>query len=170
MNRTLCPGIQLSSLVSRNVSWNITSPAHITSFVLIYGLANVGDTSPNTLGPVCQSPGERYDGQPCDFETSACGGRTQDCIGRFVFTFVICADLWCQIKFFWGRGPGFRVSDFESNRIIAQVQFDGARTLMSRPLTPLNGPVKYVHTYLNMYVPLTIQPAFANGGWEESSR
>ena len=28
---------------------------------------------------------------------------------------------------------------------------------MNRSLTPLSGPVKYVHTYLNMYVPLTIQ-------------
>lgn len=61
--------------------------------VLIFGLANVGDASPNTLGPVCQSPGQPYDGQPCDFETSTCGGKTEDCIGRFVFTLAIRADI-----------------------------------------------------------------------------
>lgn len=47
-------------------------------------------------------------------------------------------------------GPGFRISDFESNRIIAQRQVDGAKTLMSGSLPSVQGPVKYVHTYLNM--------------------
>lgn len=35
--------------------------------------ANVGDTSPNTLGPVCQSPGQPWNGQACDFDHSTCG-------------------------------------------------------------------------------------------------
>jgi len=51
-----------------------------------------------------------------------------------------------------GRGPGFRVSDFESNRIIAQLQVDGAKTLMGQPLAPVSGAVRSVHMYLNMYV------------------
>lgn len=51
----------------------------------------------------------------------------------------------------YGSGPGFRVSDFESNRIIAQYQVDGAKKLMSEKLSPVSGPVKWVHAYLNMY-------------------
>ena len=47
-------------------------------------------------------------------------------------------------------GPGFRISDFESNNIIAQLQVDGAQTLMSQSLAPVTGAVKYVHTYMNM--------------------
>ena len=35
--------------------------------------------------------------------------------------------------------------------IIAQRQVDGAKTLMSQTLPTVEGPVKYVHTYLNMY-------------------
>jgi hypothetical protein len=50
------------------------------------------------------------------------------------------------------RGPGFRVSDFESDMIIAQLQVDGAKTLMGGSLPAVQGPVKFVHTYLNMFV------------------
>lgn len=50
------------------------------------------------------------------------------------------------------RGPGFRISDFESNRIIAQLQVDGARSLMNGQLAPVTGSVRSVHTYLDMYV------------------
>ena len=47
-------------------------------------------------------------------------------------------------------GPGFRISDFESNRIIGQRQADGAKKIMSSSLAPVSGPVKSVHTYMNM--------------------
>ncbi|KAL0955527.1 hypothetical protein HGRIS_001765 [Hohenbuehelia grisea] len=100
-----------------------------TSFVAGFTQSNVGDTSPNTLGAFCESPGKPYDGQPCDFNHSTCGGTVQDC---------------------HGRGPGFRISDFESNRLIGEAQFQGARTLMSRALAPVSGTVKSVHTFLNM--------------------
>ncbi|KAI0042653.1 Neutral/alkaline nonlysosomal ceramidase [Auriscalpium vulgare] len=100
-----------------------------TTFVAGFTQANVGDTSPNTLGAFCESPGKAYDGQPCDFNSSTCGGTAQDC---------------------HGRGPGFRTSDFESNRIIAQLQVDGAQTLMGQTLAPVSGAVRSVHTYLNM--------------------
>ncbi len=50
------------------------------------------------------------------------------------------------------RGPGFQISDFESNRLIAQKQVDGAHTLMSQSLAQVQGPVTFVHTYMNMYV------------------
>ncbi|TDL22967.1 Neutral/alkaline nonlysosomal ceramidase [Rickenella mellea] len=100
-----------------------------TSFVAGFVQANVGDTSPNTLGAFCESPGQPWDGQPCEFNHSTCGNKTEDC---------------------HGRGPGFLTSDFESNRIIGDAQFQGAKTLMSQTLTPVAGPVKAVHTYVNM--------------------
>ena len=49
-------------------------------------------------------------------------------------------------------GPGFQISDFASNTIIAQKQVDGAQTIMNAARTPVQGPVTFVHTYLNMYV------------------
>ncbi|KAL6304955.1 Neutral/alkaline nonlysosomal ceramidase [Sparassis latifolia] len=107
-----------------------------TTFVAGFTQSNVGDTSPNTLGPLCESPGKPWDGKPCEFHHSTCGNRTQDCRGR---------------------GPGFRISDFESNRMIAQYQVDGAKRLMDQALSPVSGPVKWVHTYLNMsFRPFTL--------------
>ena len=50
------------------------------------------------------------------------------------------------------RGPGFRISDFESSRIIAQLQVDGARSLMNGELPLVTGAVRSAHAYLNMYV------------------
>lgn len=100
-----------------------------TSFVAGFTQANVGDTSPNTLGAFCESPGKDYDGLACDFDHSTCGGTVQDC---------------------HGRGPGFRVSDFESNRIIGEKQFEGARTIMEGSLAPVSGTVRSVHVYMNM--------------------
>lgn len=92
-------------------------------------IANVGDTTPNTLGAFCESPGKPYDGQACDFNSSTCGGTVQDC---------------------HGRGPGFRISDYESNRIIGNLQYQGAKTVMSSSLTPVTGPVKGVQSWHNM--------------------
>ncbi|OSX61428.1 hypothetical protein POSPLADRAFT_1066191 [Postia placenta MAD-698-R-SB12] len=100
------------------------------AFVAGFTQSNVGDTSPNVLGPVCESPGKPWDGEPCEYEHSTCGNATQDCRGR---------------------GPGFRMSDFESNRIIAQRQVDGAKTLMEWTLELVSGPVRSVHKYLNMH-------------------
>ncbi|KAK0468856.1 Neutral/alkaline nonlysosomal ceramidase [Armillaria novae-zelandiae] len=100
-----------------------------TSFVAGFTQANVGDTSPNTLGAFCESPGKDYDGLSCDFDHSTCGGTVQDC---------------------HGRGPGFRVSDFESNRIIGEKQFEGAHTIMEGSLAPVSGAVRSVHVYMNM--------------------
>ncbi|ESK90041.1 neutral ceramidase precursor [Moniliophthora roreri MCA 2997] len=100
-----------------------------SSFVAGFTQANVGDTSPNTLGAFCESPGKPYDGMPCTFNQSTCGGTAQDC---------------------HGRGPGFRISDFESNRLIGQAQFQGAQTIMNGNLSPVSGAVRSVHVYMNM--------------------
>ena len=100
-------------------------------------------------GAFCESPGEPWDGQACDFFHSTCGNKTQDCHGR-------CAPLPPShtpcLLMRMRSGPGFRISDFESNRIIAQRQVDGAKTIMSQTLPAVSGAVKYVHTYMNMYV------------------
>lgn len=47
------------------------------SFVAGFSQANVGDTSPNVLGPFCEDTGLQ-----CSFNDSTCGGRTQPCHGR----------------------------------------------------------------------------------------
>jgi neutral ceramidase len=89
----------------------------------------VGDTTPNTLGAFCESPGKPYDGLACDFNSSTCGGTVQDC---------------------HGRGPGFLISDYESNRIIGTYQYEAAKSVMGSSLVPVTGPVASVHTYMNM--------------------
>ncbi|GAB1523209.1 hypothetical protein RhiTH_006340 [Rhizoctonia solani] len=99
------------------------------TFIAGFVQANVGDTSPNTLGAYCESPGQPWDGQPCEYQRSTCGNRTQDC---------------------HGRGPGFRVSDFESNLIIGTNQFNGAKTLMGSTLPGVSGAVRSLHSYVNM--------------------
>jgi hypothetical protein len=49
------------------------------------------------------------------------------------------------------RGPGFHISDFESNRIIGQAQFEATRTVMEESnMTAVSGSVKSVHVYLDM--------------------
>lgn len=73
------------------------------SFVAAFCQANVGDTSPNTLGPFCMDTGE-----PCDAVHSTCQGRVQQCIGR---------------------GPGWP-DHFNSTRIIAEKQAKKAEQLL----------------------------------------
>lgn len=49
------------------------------------------------------------------------------------------------------RGPGFTISDFESNRIIGQAQFEATRTVMEGSnMTAVSGSVKSAHVYLDM--------------------
>jgi neutral ceramidase len=48
------------------------------------------------------------------------------------------------------RGPGFRISDFESNRIIGTNQFNAAKILMESNLSPVTGAVKALHTYVKI--------------------
>lgn len=100
-----------------------------TTFVAGFTQSNVGDTSPNTLGTFCESPGQPSDGQPCELEHSTCGGKSEQC---------------------HGRGPGFRISDFESNKIIGQKQFEGAHSIMNGPLDPVSGSVRSVRVHLDM--------------------
>lgn len=100
-----------------------------TTFVAGFSQSNVGDTSPNTLGAFCESPGQPWDGQACDFNSSTCGGKNEDC---------------------HGRGPGFRISDFESNSIIGKAQADGAQAVMQGARVPVTGSVRSVHQFVDM--------------------
>jgi len=72
-------------------------------FIAAFCQANVGDTSPNTLGAFCMDTG-----LPCDEKHSTCGGRVQQCIGR---------------------GPGWP-DHFNSTHIIASKQADKAQELV----------------------------------------
>ncbi|KAH8926210.1 Neutral/alkaline nonlysosomal ceramidase [Atractiella rhizophila] len=101
-----------------------------TSFVAGFLQANVGDTSPNTGGAFCFAPGKSYDGQPCTFEYSLCGNKSQEC---------------------HGIGPAFPKSDFDSNTLIGQYQFEGAQRIMqSGVLTTVTGSVRSVHSFISM--------------------
>ncbi|TFK19427.1 ceramidase [Coprinopsis marcescibilis] len=100
------------------------------TFVAGFAQANVGDTTPNTLGAFCHSPGKAWHGQPCDPLRATCGDTVTDC---------------------QGRGPGFQISDFESNRIIGELQFRGAQRIMeSQGRVPVHGAVRSAHAYMAM--------------------
>ena len=64
--------------------------------------------------------------------------------------FICIFDLNLVHRLCFHRGPGFRTSDFESCRIIAEKQFLGAQTVMNGALNSVTGPVKSVHTYMTM--------------------
>merc|ERR1711970_636516 len=95
-----------------------------TPFVAAFASTNLGDVSPNTMGPRCIDTG-----LPCDTEHSTCDGRTQMCIAS---------------------GPGKNM--FESTKIIAKRQYRVARKLLLEPVsqTMLKGPVQFIHQWVDM--------------------
>lgn len=92
------------------------------AFVAAFASANLGDVSPNILGPRCQDTG-----LPCDVGTSTCGGKNEMCVAS---------------------GPGKDM--FESTKIIAQRQFQKALDLFNQPGEILSGPVDFVHQHVDM--------------------
>ncbi|KAJ3090544.1 hypothetical protein HK102_003404 [Quaeritorhiza haematococci] len=93
-------------------------------FVAAFAQSNMGDVSPNTEGPRCIDTGE-----PCDLDSSTCGGKNQLC---------------------HGRGPGWRVGDVESTRIIGDLQFRKALELLGQRDTLLQGRIQSKVVYFNM--------------------
>ncbi|KAG0641458.1 Neutral/alkaline nonlysosomal ceramidase [Tuber brumale] len=97
------------------------------SFVAGFSQSNVGDTSPNTEGPICQDTG-----LPCKYEDSTCGGKNQQCMGR---------------------GPAFRISDTESCRIIGEKQYLGAKAIYhstdKASVAGDGGAVRSFHTFVD---------------------
>ena len=101
---------------------------HNPDFVAGFSQANVGDTSPNTLGAFCEDTGVS-----CSFNDSTCGGRSEPC---------------------HGRGPMFRLEDqgtrscFEIGKrqmIAANAILDSA-SLERIPAST----VSFFHTYANL--------------------
>ena len=95
-----------------------------SSFIAAFASSNLGDVSPNILGPKCIDTG-----LPCDVEHSTCNNRTQMCIAS---------------------GPGEDM--FDSTRIIAERQFRAAYDLFSDVdnSEELIGPVSAVHQWIDM--------------------
>ncbi|EPQ28856.1 uncharacterized protein PFL1_03659 [Pseudozyma flocculosa PF-1] len=99
-----------------------------TTFVAGFSQSTVGDTSPNTQGAWCD------DGSVCEYKHSTCDNghgkdRVQTCHGRGPA---------------WGDASLLEVSptgswDFASNEIIARMQVDAARDIMSRPASAGGG-------------------------------
>jgi len=95
-----------------------------SSFVAAFASSNLGDVSPNIMGPKCQDTG-----LPCDVEHSTCNNRTQMC---------------------YASGPGKDM--FDSTKIIAERQFNSAFDLFANvdDSEELAGPVQYKHQWINM--------------------
>lgn len=108
-----------------------------------------------SLGAFCESPGQPWDGQACDFATSTWYVSPLVAFNsslRIIFTPLISlsgnATEDCH-----GRGPAFThdAFGFGSNVIIGTNQFTAAKTLMSATnLSAISGAVRGLHTYVNM--------------------
>jgi len=103
---------------------NPESLAGEAPFVASFASTNLGDVSPNILGPKCIDTG-----LPCDLEHSTCEGRTQNCIAS---------------------GPG--VDMFDSTKIIAERQLAVSWDLLyeERGQTEIEGPLQFIHQWINM--------------------
>ena len=97
-------------------------------FVAGFSQSNVGDTSPNILGAVCEDTGLE-----CRFNDSTCDGKTAPCRGR---------------------GPYFRYPDqgTRSGFEIGRRQYAAAKQLLGSSLDRLPGfaSVSAFHTFANM--------------------
>ncbi|XP_030631323.1 neutral ceramidase [Chanos chanos] len=92
-------------------------------FVAAFSSSNLGDSSPNVLGPKCENSGE-----PCDIVTSSCPvGGTKMCIAS---------------------GPGTDM--FESTRIIGERIAKKARELYSSAKQEVHGSVHFAHQWVDM--------------------
>ena len=122
-----------------------------------------------SLGAYCESLCQSYDGQLCEYEHATCGGYVQDCHGLSVklkpraFT---VRSLLSKMH----SGPAFHISDFPSDFLIGNAQFEAVHEIMessapksvfSSPdtttetantivLMNVKGPLRSVHVYMNM--------------------
>uniref|UniRef100_A0A6B2E5V5 Neutral ceramidase n=1 Tax=Phlebotomus kandelakii TaxID=1109342 RepID=A0A6B2E5V5_9DIPT len=92
-------------------------------FVGAFAAANLGDVSPNIMGPKCQ-----FTGESCDVLTSSCPANAGQC---------------------FASGPGGNI--FESTKIIGKRIYEGAsRLLKERSGQEIFGEVNYIHQFVNM--------------------
>lgn len=102
--------------------YNYDSVVGKGNFVGAFCSANLGDVSPNIMGPKCQQTG-----LPCDPLTSACPNKD------------VCI----------ASGPGRDI--FESTQIIGSRIYRGAsKLLQSRVGREINGPVGFIHQFVDM--------------------
>eukprot|EP00088_Acartia_fossae_P019247 TRINITY_DN21220_c0_g1_i4.p1 TRINITY_DN21220_c0_g1~~TRINITY_DN21220_c0_g1_i4.p1 ORF type:complete len:687 (+),score=151.03 TRINITY_DN21220_c0_g1_i4:252-2063(+) len=93
-------------------------------FTAAFASTNLGDVSPNIMGPKCLDTG-----LPCDLEHSTCDGRTQMCVAF---------------------GPGEDI--FESTKIIAERQYAVSKALFDdeEGYQEVTGSVKFIHQWIDM--------------------
>lgn len=96
-------------------------------YIAGFSSTNLGDVSPNIMGPKCIDTG-----LPCDGATSSCNGKCQNCIAS---------------------GPGSTM--YESNKIIGQKQYEFARDLIKSATEKLTNSIKtkdvvdYRHSFVD---------------------
>lgn len=93
------------------------------AFVGAFASANLGDVSPNIMGPRCE-----YSGKFCDLHKSFCPPHEGQCIAS---------------------GPGR--DQFDSCRIIANRLYKGALGLLQNSVgREISGPIRYIHQFIDM--------------------
>lgn len=94
-------------------------------FVAAFASTNLGDVSPNTVGPRCTDTG-----LPCDIVTSTCGGDCMKCVAQ---------------------GPGR--TDHHSTEIIGRKQYEHSLQLLqdtNKEQVKVVGPVAFRHSFVEM--------------------
>uniref|UniRef100_A0A182I907 Neutral ceramidase n=1 Tax=Anopheles arabiensis TaxID=7173 RepID=A0A182I907_ANOAR len=92
-------------------------------FVGAFASTNLGDASPNIMGPKCEKTG-----LPCDMLTSSCPAGAGACIAS---------------------GPGKDM--FESTKIIGTRLYDAAsKLLIAEAGREVTGPIKFAHQFIDM--------------------
>ncbi|KAM9954016.1 hypothetical protein ACTFIW_010771 [Dictyostelium discoideum] len=104
-------------------------------FIAAFGQSNEGDVSPNTRGPTCR------DGKPCDYKTSTCNGKVEEC---------------------WALGPGTDGDMFESTQIIGGNQFNKALELFNNATIQVSGKVQYRHTW-KQFTNVSVEAPYNSG-------
>ncbi|EGC34439.1 hypothetical protein DICPUDRAFT_94802 [Dictyostelium purpureum] len=104
-------------------------------FIASFGQSNEGDVSPNTKGAFCP------DGTPCVDSSSTCNGKNEGCKAI---------------------GPGKNGDMFESTQIIGTNQFKKALELFENASIPVQGPIQYRHSWVQM-TNISVQAPFNNG-------
>ncbi|KAJ7435456.1 Neutral/alkaline nonlysosomal ceramidase [Mycena galericulata] len=133
-NKGMAAYLYESSIEPRAMPGNST---YVAGFVQ----GAVGDTSPNTLGAFCESPGKPYDNQPCVANTSTCGGRVEQCHGR--------GPAYAEPAGEWGGGVDG--AGFKSNWVVGTRQVEGVRGVLGATgLTKVAGSVRSVHVFVDM--------------------
>ncbi len=130
-----------ASLLFEKAMNNYTLPGK-GKFVAAFGNSNLGDVSPNTMGPSCP------DGSPCDYLHSTCKGKNEGCIAK---------------------GPSYTKGKWdmeEATQIIGANQYQKAMDLFNNAKNTLSGPIEYRYTYIDMKN-ITVSKQYSGTGQDE---